>query len=274
MEIVSWNIQAAKGVDGVTSVERIASEIRDFSSADLICLQEVLCTPADDQVAQFSALFPNHTPVFGAAIDRLHPQGRLTFGNMILSRLPIQQIVQHKLPQPAEPDSKHMPRQAIEAILRFGDEFLRVTTLHLDYFAKQQRNAQVRYLANHHAECLDRFERPSPQGGSDQFESMVETSYSIYCGDFNLTVDSVDYRDITQAGENHELIDCWRHLHEDTPHDPTCGIFDHVQWQEGAHCRDFFFASRDVANRLTGLEVNQESAASDHQPLKISLGIL
>jgi len=67
------------------------------------------------------------------------------------------------------------------------------------------------------------------------------------------------------------MVDCWRHLHGGKEHDPTCGIFDHVQWKEGAHCRDFFFVSPEVADNVTGMSVETNTAASDHQPLKITL---
>ena len=270
MEILSWNIQAAKGVDEVISTDRIATEIKTFSDADVICLQEVLCTPQDNQPADFARHFPEHTPVFGPAVDRRYGSDRLQFGNMVLSRLPILQLTQHKLPQPPAPEVKHMPRQAIDVVLEHNNELLRVVTTHLDYFAIQQRAAQVKYLAAYHSECCNRFRSPSPSGGEEQFLQLSETASSIYCGDFNLTVDSDDYQTMLNETDRDNLLDCWRHAHSDTPHDATCGIFDHVQWPEGAHCRDFFFATADIANRLTGMQVNTETPASDHQPLKIS----
>ena len=281
MEILSWNIQAAKGVDNVVSTKRIADHIRAFSKPDVICLQEVMRTPEQDQFAELGAEFPDFECVFGAAINRLYPSGRLEFGNMLLSRLPILQITQHKLPQPAEPEQKHMPRQAIEVVLVNNNEFLRVTTMHLDYFAAKQRTAQVKYLAEHHQECIARNQSPSPEGGEEQFASLAETSRSIYCGDFNLTVDSDDYQTMTgrvagseTSNEKPALLDCWRHVHGNKPHDPTCGIFDRVQWQEGPHCRDFFFASPDVAEHVSSMSVDTSTAASDHQPLKITIDVV
>ena len=128
LEILSWNIQAAKGVDNVVSTKRIADHIRTFSNPQVICLQEVLRTPEQDQFAELSREFPDFECLSGAAINRLYPSGRLEFGNMLLSRLPILQVTQHKLPQPAAPQHKHMPRQAIEVILVNNNELLRVTT--------------------------------------------------------------------------------------------------------------------------------------------------
>ena len=271
MEILSWNIQAAKGVDETVSTDRIAQEIKLFSDADVICLQEVLCTSQSNQPYDFAKHFPEHTPVFGAAVNRKYGSDRLQFGNMILSRLPILQLTQHKLPQPPAPEVKHMPRQAIEVVLEHNNELLRVVTTHLDYFATQQRAAQVKYLAAHHSECCSRHRSPSPSGGDEQFLQLSETASSIYCGDFNLTVDSDDYHTMLNTQGEDRLVDCWRQQFGSTPHDATCGIFDHVQWPEGAHCRDFFFATANVASRLSGMEVNTQTAASDHQPLKIEL---
>jgi len=265
------NIQAAKGVDGVTSTERIANVIKEFSNADILCLQEVMRTEDEDQVTELSAFFPEHMPIFGAAIDRLDSPGRLQFGNMILSRLPVSQVVLHKLPQPAEPKSKHMPRQAIEIIVQYNDLPLRVTTTHLDFFAQNQRSAQIKYLTEHFQECCDRALQPSPPGGAKQFASLPETARSIYCGDFNLIVDSDDYQVVTSEAATSPLVDCWRLIHKAQEHHPTCGIFDHVQWQEGAHCRDFFFVSQAIAQLVTGMSVEVQTAASDHQPLKITL---
>ena len=274
MEILCWNIQAAKGVDGVTSAERIANDIKRLADADVICLQEVLVTATENQVEQLSQYFPEHTVVFGAAIDTLNGTERLQFGNLILCRLPVLQIIIHKLPQPAEPDVRHMPRQAIEIIVDNAGSIIRIVTTHLDYFAEQQRAAQVAYLSAHHKESVERFRRPSPGGGQGQFAALPETDLSIYCGDFNMAADSHEYAGICTSSDDSDaaaLFDCWRLLYDTTPHKPTCGIHDRQQWEEGPHCRDFFFVSSLLANSVKSLQVDTKTAASDHQPLAISL---
>lgn len=274
MEILSWNIQAAKGVDDVINIDRIANDIKQLADADVICLQEVLVTAEFNQPLELSKHFPKHTVVFGPAIDRLDGTGRLKFGNLILCRLPLLQIIQHRLPQPAEPIAKHMPRQAIEVIVDDHGTPVRIMTTHLEFFASQQRSAQVDYVVAHHKQCVERYHQPSPEGGEQQFASLPETAQSIYCGDFNLPVGSPDYDKLIRSADentNNQLIDCWPLLNSDKPHDPTCGIFDHVQWQEGAHCRDFFFSSQQIADRVRKIEVDTHTAASDHQPLMIAL---
>lgn len=272
MEILSWNTQAAKGVDNVTSVERIADVIKNFSDADVICLQEILRAPDCDQVAQLSAIFSDYTAIFGAATDRLHRAGRLQFGNLILCRVPVLQIVHHKLPQPADPQSMHMPRQASEILINYQDDPLRIVTTHLDYFASAQRSRQIAYLAEHFGESHNRFINPSPNAGEAQFKPIPETQHCLYCGDFNMTVSSKDYQTLTAMQSNNcQLSDCWPAVHGKIEHAPTCGIFDKVQWQEGPHCRDFFFASEKLVDNIIAMSVQTETAASDHQPLKITL---
>jgi len=76
-DIISWNIQGATGVDGITSSKRIAENIYAFSDADVICLQEVLRTGENDQAGDIASFFPDHEVYFGTAINRAHSSGRL-----------------------------------------------------------------------------------------------------------------------------------------------------------------------------------------------------
>lgn len=277
MRIISWNVQAAKGVDGVVDVDRIAAVVEAFGDADVICLQEVLDAEGSpdvaerNQVAALATRFPAHTPFFGSAIDRLDGSGRLRFGNLVLSRLPVLQYVLHKLPQPADPSARHMPRQAIEVIVEERDGPLRIATTHLDYFSAIMRQAQVRYLSDYHAESRARAEHPSPAAGEKQFAPLPETLRSVYCGDFNLPIDSDDYRTLNTPDDVAGLIDCWPLAHPGKPHAPTCGVFDHVQWSEGPHCRDYFFVSNELAARVSDVSVDVDTAASDHQPIGLTL---
>lgn len=277
MRIISWNVQAAKGVDDVIDVERIADVLEACGDADVICCQEVLDAAGSmdaaerDQAGALAARFPAHTPFFGSAVDRLDASGRLRFGNLVLSRLPVLQCILHKLPQPADPSARHMPRQAIEVIVDARDGPLRVVTTHLEYFSTIQRRAQIRYLRDHYADSRARAARPSPGDGEREFAPLPETLRSVYCGDFNLTVDSGDYRSLTLPENGAEMIDCWPLAHPDKPHAPTCGVFDHVQWSEGPHCRDFFFVSTELAGRVTDVVVDADTAASDHQPIGLTL---
>src|SRR5690606_24887959 len=92
MEILSWNIQCGRGVDGRVDLARIARTIRAFGDPDVICLQEVARGMAElggggglDQVAELGRLFHGYELVFGPALDRRGKAGgpRRQYGNLI-----------------------------------------------------------------------------------------------------------------------------------------------------------------------------------------------
>jgi endonuclease/exonuclease/phosphatase family metal-dependent hydrolase len=86
-------------------------------------------------------------------------------------------------------------------------------------------------------------------------------------------VQDPEYALITGDGDGQaaRLVDCWSLFHGERPHDPTCGIFDRKQWPEGPHCRDFFFVSEELSSRINNVRVDCETAASDHQPVSLSI---
>jgi exonuclease III len=49
-------------------------------------------------------------------------------------------------------------------------------------------------------------------------------------------------------------------------------LHDVKQWPDGPHCRDFFFITNDLVDTVQKIEVNTETAASDHQPVWLELG--
>ncbi len=299
--IVSWNIQAGLGIDGQISLPRIASAIEALADADVICLQEIV-DPGQEQdpgqgipkterfkteqfskINQFRALaelFPDHVAIEGPGIER-KPEGNngagsgpYRFGNMILSRLPVQSVFRHLLPWPAEPDVKHMPRQATEVTVAASFGPLRIITTHLEYHAQSHRAAQVGRLRTLYAEAVAQSLWPGIAEADSPYAAFDRAASSVICGDFNMEVDAGEYAAmLAPFGDDiPPLIDAWSAVYPDRAHDPTCGIFDHVQWPAGAHCRDFFFVSEDLRPRLTGLMVDTETDASDHQPMVLILG--
>jgi len=95
----------------------------------------------------------------------------------------------------------------------------------------------------------------------------------VVCGDFNFSETSPEYKQMLADFDEDipGLKDAWACHHENTPHAPTCGVFDHTFWKEGPHCRDFFFLTGDLAECIENLEVDVKTDASDHQPLRLSL---
>ena len=155
MKLVTWNIQWCLGVDGRVDPRRIIDDARAFADFDVLCLQEVAANFAtlrdsrgEDQFALLAALLPGFTPVAGTPVDVAGPDGsRRTFGNMILSRLPVEQVLRVQLPWPADPAVRSMPRMLLEAVVRAPFGPLRVMTTHLEYYSQRQR-AVVRRMTS------------------------------------------------------------------------------------------------------------------------------
>ena len=281
MEILTWNVQAARGVDGRVDVDRIASVIAAAGVPDVICLQEIAQHFPEidgghgaDQVAAFADRFPGHAAFFGPAVDRLNGTApRRRFGNLVLSRPAVEQCFTHPLPQPPEAGIRHMPRQATEVVVRDGARALRIVTLHLEYHARSHRAAQVERLLALHREICAHAERPPLADPHGPYAAAPRPATAVLCGDFNFEATDPEYAAMLAAdGDPLSLLaDAWAHRHGPGTHRPTCGVHDHVQWAEGPHCRDFFFVTRDLLPRIDAVEVDETTDASDHQPVRLRL---
>ena len=275
--IVSWNIQAGLGVDGRVDLNRIGRVITAMADADVICLQEVECPghPASgaDQFAAIPDLFPGHTAIDGPCVQRGAGRGEYRFGNMVLTRLPVLSVFRHHLPWPAAPGVKHMPRQATEVTVETVAGALRVVTTHLEYHSVAHRRAQVARLRELHAEAAAQERTPAEAHAEGPYAGPVRPATSIVCGDFNMGVESDEYAAMLASFDDGApgLVDAWTGLYPGRPHDPTCGVFDRIQWPAGPHCRDFIFVTRELQPRLLSLSVDLETDASDHQPLALTL---
>lgn len=285
LSILIWNIQCGRGVDGRVDLMRTADVITEMADADLLCLQEVARFDPElddgegvDQAAVLASRFPDHQPLFGAALDRFHPQApvRRQFGNLILSRLPVIQVFSHLLPQPA-PDEpcRHMPRQALEVVIAAGDGPLRITTTHLEFHSASQRLAQAARLRELQYEVCANLGYAAHATEAGPYAAVPRPARSILCGDFNSTPDDAVYQKLTSAmhGRANQLHDAWRLIYGNTPHAPTTGVYDHRQWPEGPHCRDYFFVSEELSEVVDELRVQAETDASDHQPVLLRASV-
>lgn len=279
-QILTWNIQNGKGVDGTVSLDRIASVMAQMGDPDVICLQEVsrnlaLSTEAGapDQVAEISVLFPEHEAIFGPAVEGAgaEPDTRWQFGNVTLTRLPVRSVFQHSLPQPSEPGLRHMARQALEITVETNRGPLRVTNTHLEFHSTSQRLAQVGRLRTIHADIVDNAQQPAAYDPAGPYQHVQRPVDCVLCGDFNMDVDSTEYTILINGAGDSRFHDAWRSRYGDKDHEPTCGIFDLEQWPQGAHCRDFFFVTEAVSQRIVSFVVDTLTDASDHQPLMITL---
>ena len=280
--ILTWNVQACRGVDGVVDSERIARVIHSMGPVDVICLQEISRNDPDfgggapaDQVRALAEKFPEFEVHFGAAIDRAGERdgSRWRFGNLILTRARAVQAFFHALPEPADSENKHMPRQATEIVIVEGGHALRVVTTHLDYHSPANREAQIDRLRETQAEVAANHRAPPPDLGRGPFAAAPRPASLVLCGDFNFVAGDDHYRRLLSPGEDDasSLRDAWSVVRGDVPNDPTCGVFDRDQWPGGPHCRDFLFVTADVAGRIRSIDVDLDTDASDHQPVRLDL---
>jgi endonuclease/exonuclease/phosphatase family metal-dependent hydrolase len=276
MRLLTWNIQCGKGCDGVTDLARIVSVARDFADADVYCFQEVSNNFANldggtDQSAQLASLLPEYVPVFRPAIETIDSYGRLhRFGNMTLSRLPVVQIANHLLPWPEAGSVRSMRRHALDVTVQTEFGALRIVNTHLEYHSAAQREAQIVRLLDLQEEAS-----ASPKAGARHVEpygAQTLAASSLLCGDFNFDVSDPQHtlvHDSRRPGLSYR--DAWSICHPGKPHALTCGISDHAQWPAGPDCRDFIFATEDLSGRVRRVEVDGQTAASDHQPIFIEL---
>lgn len=279
--IVTWNIQYGLGCDGRFDLERIVATARAMGPMDVFCVQEVAVGmpemdrgKGEDQAAALAALMPEFAPVFRPALDFAGAEDgkRRQFGNMILSKLPVIQVIAHPLPQPAAPGVKHMRRQALEVVVDTVAGPLRIVTTHLEFHSEAQRAAQVERLREMHAEASANERRP-PLAAGGAYVALPRPSAGLICGDFNFPLDEPNYARMLApfADDTPALVDAWTARHGNRPHDPTCGIHDADQWPQGPHARDFIFISSELAGAVREVAVDTKTNASDHQPVRIVL---
>jgi endonuclease/exonuclease/phosphatase family metal-dependent hydrolase len=284
MILITWNVQWCRGVDGKVDPARVAAEAKRLGDFDVLCLQEIADNYPDprlagsageDQFALLAALFPGYTAVAGIAVD--HPGDgprRRRFGNMIFSRLPVQQVFRHLLPYPADQDFMSMPRLALEAVLNAPFGGVRVITTHLEYYSAAKRMAQIDALRAIYAEGHGYARDPRITGtDGGPFETLPRPAATIITGDFNLDPQdpgharmAVPFTDGTPP-----LIDAWEHAHPGIAHAPTMCIYQKIDPTAPGYCCDFIHVSGDIASRIRDVTVDGATQVSDHQPVILTL---
>ena len=282
MKLITWNVQWCRGVDGRVDPRRIVEHARALADFDVLCLQEVAANfPAlegssgEDQFELLAGLLPGHTAIRGVAVDTPGPSGeRRAFGNMILSRLPVAQVLRIQLPWPADPQNNGMARLLLEATVGTPFGALRVMTTHLEYYSALQRAAQVEAIRVRHAEAcaharLDR-RRDGSQG---PFHTFDQPASAILTGDFNFRPEDPAHLQMQAPFDDGtpQLVDSWQQAHPGAPHAHTLGVHDHEQWPE-PYTSDFVYVSEDLVPRLRAVKVDGDTRASDHQPVLVELG--
>lgn len=283
MRIMSWNIQWGRGADGRVDLDRTVSVLKAHE-AEVICLQEVARNVAGlpggevgDQVASIAAAFPGYEPVYAPGVDVPAPDGgRACFGNLLLSRLPVQQVMRHMLPCPADPGVPGMQRSCIEAVVMRPNGPIRILTTHLEYYSARQRGAQIEALRALQEEALGH--AAAAQAHENGKENNPVFAYrerpvtAVLCGDFNCEPGSAGYDLLAMPAVSPGAgwRDAWPIAHPRQPHQPTVGLHG-ADWPDHPYCCDFFWVSEDLAGQVAAVSVDTATPASDHQPVILDL---
>ncbi|WP_162224947.1 endonuclease/exonuclease/phosphatase family protein [Neptunomonas antarctica] len=278
---MSWNIQATRGCDGRFDTRRIINEIKSRSIPDVICLQEVSRyfpeMGGNDQLQALQAAFPEHEAVWSAAISWRHTDTiRREFGNLTLVKQPLLEDFRlHSLPRPPAEGLWQMPRTVIETLIRTDQGILRILNTHLAFHNRSERWQQLNYLNQICEQASSRSHSPLAANTAGCYTPAPDSEVTLLCGDLNLTSEDDDY--LRFVGQNN-WQDCWLYLNPEhkksnKPRTPTCGCFDHQQWPEGAHCRDYFFISPGFESHIKEMYINTQTDASDHQPLSLRIDV-
>jgi endonuclease/exonuclease/phosphatase family metal-dependent hydrolase len=190
---------------------------------------------------------------------------------MVLSRLPVGQVLRTTLPWEAEA-TPNMPRSLLDVVLTAPFGPLRVMTTHLEWSSSRLRAAQVEGLREAHRAACDRAATP-PAASYGPFIPQPQTWSAVLTGDFNMRPEDPVKQRIEAGFEGSagtpRLCDAWMLKHPGAPHPPSFCITD--QSFAPPHCCDFIFVSEDLAPRVEAIEYFGENRESDHQPALLCL---
>jgi endonuclease/exonuclease/phosphatase family metal-dependent hydrolase len=277
MKLITWNIQWGLGMDGRCDLARIVTDARRIADFDVLCLQEVSDnfpelkgTRGANQFAELARLLPDYVAVEGVALDIPDRQGRRKrFGNMILSRHPVGQVLRWTLPWEAA-HTNNMPRILIETVVMAPFGPLRVMTTHLEYSSDKLRRAQVEGIREAHRAACERVANPRAPGAGT-YALQPTSASAILTGDFNMKPHDPTKLRISEpfAPGAPRLLDSWEVLNREMPHPPSFCIYDRTYGEP--HCCDFVFVTEDLAPRLRRVFYDVDTKVSDHQPVLVEI---
>ena len=284
MILCSYNIQFGTGKDNTIDLARIAAEIGD---CDIIALQEVeryfSSTGLMDQATAMGDLFPKHFWVYGGGVnldasvvadDGTVTNRRRQFGNMLLSKWPIQSSRNHLLPKFGMVDQLALQRSTLEGIIDTPDLGpVRVYSVHLGHAAAAERRIQI--------STLNRILRETPSQGGVVTGRKASSHWTadgplvdmppgaMFLGDFNLTPMDPEYELLAgsldprygRISRLDGLVDVWHAVDNDPTGGLTCGS------DNGMVRIDYAFITVDLVDQVTRMWVNETAQGSDHQPI-------
>jgi endonuclease/exonuclease/phosphatase family metal-dependent hydrolase len=276
MIVVTWNIQWGLGADGRHDLARVVEHARSLADFDVLCLQEVADnfpelkgSAGENGFAGIAALLPGFTAVEGVALDVPDGQGRRQrFGNLLLSRLPVGQVIRTTLPW-EQAATRNMPRGLIEAVVEAPFGPVRLMTTHLEYSSDAIRQAQVATIRETHRAACDRA-RLGREAGPGTYVIHPGAASAILTGDFNMTPDDPTLAGLSAPIQGAPALrDAFAALNPGAPHSPTSCVYDRSYREP--HCCDYVYVSEDLVPRLRSVRVDEQTQVSDHQPVVVEL---
>jgi len=289
MKIVTYNIQYGIGLDGRFDLKRIADAVR---GADIIALQEVTRNNPQnggrDLVSGIRELLPDYFAFFGAPYaadmgsrieDGRAVETWFEFGNMILSRMPIQATRNLLLPRRRSYGKLNLQRGALEALIDTPFGPMRFYSVHLDHTSPDERMDQIRFLM---ARVLSYPLEGGALSGTEEM-GMPEPPHPeafVILGDFNMLPGSPEYATIagtpdheyglvSRIGNPVDAVTQFQHCDIDT----TTWLDPAKPQDASRHMRlDYGFVSAGIAHHITSAWVDRHAKGSDHLPLWLEFG--
>jgi endonuclease/exonuclease/phosphatase family metal-dependent hydrolase len=235
LRLMTYNIHAGKGTNGKLDLERLAKIIRD-ADVDVVAIQEVdrgtKRSGKIDEPRELARLTGMHAE-FGKAID--HDGG--DYGQLILSRRPIQKLDVHKLPN----EDGHEQRIALVAQIPqpkpLPDLLLVGTHLHAKGGGDALRLAQAKEIV--------RLLKQDPR---------TSNHAPLLLGDLNSTPTSDAMKFLDES---------WTDASKDSG--PT------IPAEKPAHKIDYVLVPKDSPWKVVSTKVLDEPVASDHRPVVVEL---
>jgi endonuclease/exonuclease/phosphatase family metal-dependent hydrolase len=235
LRVMTYNIHVGRGTDGKLDLERIAKIIRD-ADVDVVAIQEVdrgaKRTGKLDESAELARLTRMHAE-FGKAID--HDGG--DYGQVILSRRPIQKLDVHKLPNEPGQEQRIALVAQIPQARPLPDLLFVGTHLHAKGGGDALRLSQAKEIA--------RLLKDDPRTSSHA---------ALLLGDLNATPKSDA---MTFLGET------WTDASADSG--PT------IPAEKPAHKIDYVLVPKGSPWKVVSAKVLDEPVASDHRPVVVEL---
>jgi endonuclease/exonuclease/phosphatase family metal-dependent hydrolase len=183
----------------------------------------------------------------------------------------VAQVLRYTLPWEAA-STRNMPRLLLEAVVEGPSGPLRVITTHLEYSADKLRRAQVEGIREAHRTACERVAMPR-EDGPGTYALFPTSASAVLTGDFNMRPDDPVKQRISEPFDNEvpPLLDAWQVAHGARPHPTSFRLFD--QSDGPPHCCDFMFVTEDLGSRISRVDYNQTTQASDHQPVLLELDL-